>query len=130
MVVTEVGQHQMWTAHYWRFAKPRHFLSSGGLGTMGYGFPASLGVKTAFPDRHVVVIAGDGSIQMNMQELTTAVGAVGLRASKVEEVAPTLERMLASDKVVFAEFIVEETENVFPMIPAGAGVKQMMGGMA
>ncbi|HPS01918.1 MAG TPA: biosynthetic-type acetolactate synthase large subunit [Candidatus Sumerlaeota bacterium] len=186
MVVTEVGQHQMWTAHYWRFAKPRHFLSSGGLGTMGYGFPASLGAKTAFPDRHVVVIAGDGSIQMNMQELTTAVnenlpvkvvilnngclgmvrqwqemfykgnysgtqlrptagdmpyrpdfvklaeafGAVGMRASKVEEVAPTLERMLACDKVVFAEFIVEETENVFPMIPAGAGIRQMMGGMA
>jgi len=190
IVVTEVGQHQMWTAQFWKFTKPRTFLSSGGLGTMGYGFPAAIGAKVAFPHKHVVVIAGDGSIQMNMQEMTTAMnenlpvkvailnngclgmvrqwqdmfyqknysgtcllpppdaktgerqayrpdfvklaeafGAVGLRARTVEEVRPTLEAMLACDKPVFAEFIVETEENVFPMIPAGGGVQQMLGGL-
>jgi len=190
IVVTEVGQHQMWTAQFWKFTKPRTFLSSGGLGTMGYGFPAAIGAKVAFPHKHVVVIAGDGSIQMNMQEMTTAMnenlpvkvailnnsclgmvrqwqdmfyqknysgtcllpppdaktgeqppyrpdfvklaeafGAVGLRARTMEEVRPTLEAMLACDKPVFAEFIVETEENVFPMIPAGGGVQQMLGGL-
>ncbi|MBN1868142.1 biosynthetic-type acetolactate synthase large subunit [Candidatus Sumerlaeota bacterium] len=195
IVVTEVGQHQMWTAQHWKFTKPRTFLSSGGLGTMGYGFPAALGAKIAFPDKLVVDIAGDGSFQMNMQELTTAVnenlqvkivvlnngclgmvrqwqemfyqrnysgtnlkpvgheippdsppleidyrpdfaklaeafGATGLRATRPDEVRPTLEKMIATRNVVIAEFLVEEEENVFPMIPAGAGVRQMMGGMA
>jgi acetolactate synthase-1/2/3 large subunit len=189
IVATEVGQHQMWAAHFWTYTKPRHFLSSGGLGTMGFGFPAALGAKLAFPDQLVVDLAGDGSIQMNMQELTTAVneglhvkvvilnnrclgmvrqwqemfynrnysgvslrarapslpegaylpdfvrlaeacGGAGFRARTVEEVRPTLERMLETENVVFAEFLVEEEENVFPMIPAGAGVRQMMGGMA
>jgi len=189
IVATEVGQHQMWTAHFWQFTRPRSFLSSGGLGTMGFGFPAAMGAQVAFPGSTVVDIAGDGSIQMNMQELTTAVneklpvkvvilnngclgmvrqwqemfyqrnysgtnlrppdtseleigyrpdfvklaeafGAVGLRAMGVDEVRPTLEKMLATDRVCFAEFMVEDEENVFPMIPAGAGVRQMMGGMA
>jgi acetolactate synthase-1/2/3 large subunit len=72
IITTEVGQNQMWTAQFFPFEKPYTFISSGGLGTMGFGFPAAIGVKCAFPDKHVVDIAGDGSIQMNIQELATA----------------------------------------------------------
>ncbi len=72
MIATEVGQNQMWTAQFFPFDKPNTFISSGGLGTMGFGLPAAIGVKCAFPDKHVVDIAGDGSIQMNIQELATA----------------------------------------------------------
>ena len=73
IITTEVGQNQMWTAQHYKFKKPRTFLTSGGLGTMGYGFPAAIGAQAAFPDRYVIDIAGDGSIQMNIQELATAV---------------------------------------------------------
>jgi len=73
IVTTEVGQHQMWAAQYYKPVAPRLFLSSGGLGTMGFGFPAGIGAKAAFPNKQVVVIAGDGSFQMNVQELATAV---------------------------------------------------------
>lgn len=73
LVTTEVGQHQMWTAQYYKFKKPRSLASSGGLGTMGYGFPASLGAQVGRPDETVFCIAGDGSFQMNSQELATAV---------------------------------------------------------
>ncbi len=73
IVTTEVGQHQMWSAQFYKTEYPRHFLSSGGLGTMGYGFPAGIGAKIANPEEDVIVIAGDGSIQMNIQELATAV---------------------------------------------------------
>jgi len=72
IITTEVGQNQMWTAQFFHFDKPHTFISSGGLGTMGYGLPAAIGVQCAFPDKHVVDIAGDGSIQMNIQELATA----------------------------------------------------------
>jgi acetolactate synthase-1/2/3 large subunit len=186
IIVTEVGQHQMWSSHYWKYTEPRTFISSGGLGTMGFGFPAALGAKMARPDREVILFAGDGSIQMNMQELTTAMnedlpvrvvilnngylgmvrqwqdmfykknfsgtklspadpesayrpdfvklaeafGAKGLRARTPQEIRPVFEEMMSSKTVVFAEFVVTEDENVYPMIPAGAGVRQMMGGMA
>ncbi|MDR3358110.1 MAG: biosynthetic-type acetolactate synthase large subunit [Desulfovibrio sp.] len=73
IVATEVGQHQMWTAQFYAFTRPRTLLTSGGLGTMGYGFPAAIGAQLAFPDKKVIVVAGDGSIQMNIQELATAV---------------------------------------------------------
>jgi acetolactate synthase-1/2/3 large subunit len=73
IIATEVGQHQMWSAQFYTYTQPRTFLSSGGLGTMGYGFPAALGAQAAFPKRTVIDIAGDGSIQMNIQELATAV---------------------------------------------------------
>ena len=73
IISTEVGQNQMWAAQYYTYTKPRTLLTSGGLGTMGYGFPAAIGAQFAFPDRLVVDIAGDGSIQMNIQELATAV---------------------------------------------------------
>ena len=72
IVATEVGQHQMWAAQFYRFNSPRRFLTSGGLGTMGYGFPAAIGAKLARPDKVCIDIAGDGSIQMNIQELATA----------------------------------------------------------
>jgi acetolactate synthase I/II/III large subunit len=72
IVTTEVGQNQMWTAQFFKFDQPNTFITSGGLGTMGYGLPAAIGVKCAFPDKQVVDIAGDGSIQMNIQELATA----------------------------------------------------------
>ncbi len=71
IIVTEVGQNQMWAAQFYKYDYPRHFLSSGGLGTMGYGFPAAIGAKIANPKKEVIVIAGDGSIQMNIQELAT-----------------------------------------------------------
>jgi len=71
VIVTEVGQHQMWAAQFYKYDYPRNFLSSGGLGTMGYGFPAAIGAKIANPDKEVIVIAGDGSFQMNIQELAT-----------------------------------------------------------
>ncbi|MGR3180054.1 MAG: biosynthetic-type acetolactate synthase large subunit [Candidatus Anammoxibacter sp.] len=73
IITTDVGQHQMWSSQYYTFTKPRTFLTSGGLGTMGYGFPAAIGAKFGFPDRNVICISGDGSFQMNMQELSTAV---------------------------------------------------------
>ncbi|MCL4491112.1 MAG: biosynthetic-type acetolactate synthase large subunit [Nitrospirae bacterium] len=73
IITTEVGQNQMWTAQFYKFDKPRRLLTSGGLGTMGYGFPAAIGAQLAFPDKLVIDIAGDGSIQMNIQELATAV---------------------------------------------------------
>ena len=72
-ITTEVGQHQMWAAHYWHYKNSRSFITSGGLGTMGFGFPAAIGAQMAFPDKLVIDIAGDGSIQMNIQELATAV---------------------------------------------------------
>jgi acetolactate synthase I/II/III large subunit len=73
IIATEVGQNQMWTAQFYRFDEPNTFISSGGLGTMGFGFPAAIGAQVAFPDKLVVDIAGDGSIQMNIQEVATAV---------------------------------------------------------
>jgi acetolactate synthase-1/2/3 large subunit len=73
IITTEVGQNQMWAAQFYRFDHPDTFISSGGLGTMGFGLPAAIGAQVAFPDRLVVDIAGDGSIQMNIQELATAV---------------------------------------------------------
>jgi acetolactate synthase-1/2/3 large subunit len=73
IVSTDVGQHQMWTAQYFKLAKPNRWLTSGGLGTMGFGFPAAMGAQAAFPDKLVLCVAGDGSVQMNTQELATAV---------------------------------------------------------
>ncbi len=73
IITTEVGQNQMWAAQFYKYDRPRTFLSSGGLGTMGYGFPAAIGAQLAFPNKLVIDIAGDGSIQMNIQELATAV---------------------------------------------------------
>jgi acetolactate synthase-1/2/3 large subunit len=175
IISTEVGQNQMWTAQYYHFTRPRTLLTSGGLGTMGYGFPAAIGAQIAFPKKTVIDIAGDGSIQMNIQELATvaqynlpvkivilnngylgmvrqwqglfynkcysqtsldaspdfiklaeAYGVVGLRATKPEEVVPTIEKALSISKAVIMEFIVEKEEDVYPMVPAGAPLREML----
>lgn len=175
IIATEVGQHQMWTAQFYQFTHPRTLLSSGGLGTMGYGLPAAIGAQLAFPNRVVFDIAGEGSFQMNVQELATAVqyrlpikvailnnhflgmvrqwqelffdrrysetaldiqpdfaklaeayGAVGLRAEHPEEVIPCLEKALATRKPVVMDFHVDPEEKVFPMVPAGHGIDQMI----
>ncbi len=175
IVTTEVGQNQMWAAQYYHFDKPGHFITSGGLGCMGFGLPAAIGAQVACPGELVVDIAGDGSIQMNIQELATAVqyslpvkvvilnnrylgmvrqwqelfydkrysytcmdhspdfvklaeayGAVGLRATKPEEVVPVLKKGLNSDKTVIMDFHVEREENVYPMVPAGAPLTEML----
>ena len=174
-ITTEVGQHQMWAAQYYTYTKPRSFISSGGLGTMGYGFPAAIGVQVACPDETVFDIAGDGSIQMNIQELATAVdyelpvnvaimnngylgmvrqwqemfynrrysqsemkspdfvklaeayGAEGYRVTRKEEVAPVLRAAIQSRKPVLMDFVVEREENVFPFVPPGKGLDEMLG---
>jgi len=175
IVSTEVGQNQMWAAQYYKFDRPRAFLTSGGLGTMGYGFPAAIGAQAAFPEKLVIDIAGDGSIQMNIQELATAVsyrlpvkvailnngylgmvrqwqqlfyrgrysqtsleyspdfvklaeayGAVGLRATKPDEVEATIKDALSKDVPVFIDFVIEREENVYPMVPAGAPLSHML----
>ncbi len=179
IIATEVGQNQMWAAQFYKYTKPRTFLSSGGLGTMGYGFPAAIGAQVAYPDRVVFDIAGDGSFQMNIQELATAVtnkipvkvailnnqylgmvrqwqelfykkryshtslaggpdfvrvaeayGAAGILVEKKDEVKPALEKALSIDGPVVIDFRVAEEENVYPMVPAGAAVNQMISGMA
>jgi acetolactate synthase-1/2/3 large subunit len=176
IICTEVGQNQMWAAQFYKYDKPRRWLSSGGLGTMGYGFPAAIGAQIACPDKTVFDIAGDGSIQMNIQELATAVinklpvkvailnnrflgmvrqwqelffkeryshtdldvtpdfvkvaeayGAVGLQAKTPDEVVPVLkEAMKIKDKPVFMDFVVDWREKVFPMVPAGAAIDEMI----
>jgi acetolactate synthase I/II/III large subunit len=175
IITTEVGQNQMWTAQYYKFIKPRTLLTSGGLGTMGYGFPAAMGAQVAFPNKLVIDIAGDGSFQMNSQELATiiqyqlpvkvailnngylgmirqwqeffygkryassslegvspdfiklaeAYGAIGLRATKPEEVVPTLKKAFSIPKPVIMDFVVDPEENVYPMVPAGEALNQM-----
>lgn len=178
IIATEVGQNQMWTAQYYQFDYNRHFLSSGGLGTMGYGFPAAIGAKIANPDKEVIVIAGDGSIQMNIQELATlsmynlnvkiiilnnhflgmvrqwqelfykkrysgtplknpdfvkiaeGYGIKGLQVKKINEVEKRVKEILEFKGAVLADFLIEEEENVFPMVPAGEAINRMIGGMA
>jgi acetolactate synthase-1/2/3 large subunit len=175
IITTEVGQNQMWAAQYYQFDQPNHFITSGGLGCMGFGLPAAIGAQLACPDALVVDVAGDGSIQMNIQEMATAVqcglpvkvvilnngylgmvrqwqqlffdkryvstcldcapdfvklaeayGAVGLRATKPEEVEAVLKKGLASKKPVIMDFVVEKEECVYPMVPAGAAVTEML----
>ncbi len=175
IISTEVGQNQMWTAQFYKFRKPRLFLTSGGLGTMGYGFPAAIGAQVAFPERTVIDIAGDGSIQMNIQELATAVqyklpvkvmiinngylgmvrqwqslfykrryshtslvvspdfvklaeayGAHGIRVQEPGDVVDAIREALSIKGPVFVDFVVEPEEDVYPMVPAGAPINNML----
>jgi acetolactate synthase-1/2/3 large subunit len=175
IITTEVGQNQMWATQFYRYHRPRTWISSGGLGTMGYGFPAAIGAQIAFPDKLVIDIAGDGSIQMNSQELATAVGyalpvkviilnngylgmvrqwqelfydrnycstcmhhnpdfvrlaeaygAEGYRVEKMEDLDQVLRKALASKNTTVVDVIVEDEENVYPMVPAGAGLSEML----
>ncbi|MBN1931973.1 MAG: biosynthetic-type acetolactate synthase large subunit [Desulfobacterales bacterium] len=175
IITTEVGQNQMWTAQYYHFDKPDHFITSGGLGCMGFGLPAAIGAQLAKPDKVVVDVAGDGSIQMNIQEMATAVqyclpikvvilnngylgmvrqwqelfyekryactsmdhtpdfvklaeayGAVGLRATKPQDVESVLSEGLLTPKTVIMDFVVDPEECVYPMVPAGAPITEML----
>ncbi len=178
IIATEVGQNQMWAAHYYKLKEPRTLLTSGGLGTMGYGFPAAIGAKVAHPDKPVIDIAGDGSIQMNIQELAVAVeyklpviicilnnhflgmvrqwqglfyegrysytdmshqpdfvklaeayGAMGIRLKDYAEVEPAIRKALAStDKPVVLDFWVAREADVYPMVPSGSSLFDMLGG--
>ena len=175
IITTEVGQNQMWAAQYYHFDRPNCFITSGGLGCMGFGLPAAIGAQIACPDKLVVDIAGDGSIQMNIQEMATAVqnnlpikvvilnnqylgmvrqwqemfydkcysctdmaaapdfvklaeayGAVGLRAEHPGDVVSVLKKGLSMPKTVVMEFLVEKEEKVYPMVPAGAPITDML----
>ncbi|MFC1644221.1 biosynthetic-type acetolactate synthase large subunit [Candidatus Omnitrophota bacterium] len=184
IISTEVGQNQMWAAQYFTYTKPRTWLSSGGLGTMGYGFPAAIGAQVGKPNSLVFDIAGDGSIQMNIQELATAVleklpvkimilnngylgmvrqwqelfyskryaytvlaedirvmcpdfvklaesyGAKGIRVTKKSEVKKAIKAAMKEKGPVVVDFFIEREENVFPMVPAGESIDNMLHGLA
>ena len=177
-VSSDVGQHQMYAAQYYPFDKPRRWINSGGLGTMGFGLPAAMGVQMAFPDATVVCVTGEGSIQMNIQELSTCLqyglpvkiiclnngflgmvrqwqeffyerrysmsymdslpdfvklaesyNHVGVRIDDPKTMHAQLEEVFSEkykDRLVFVDIITDQQENVYPMIPAGAGLNEMI----
>ncbi|TAJ43913.1 biosynthetic-type acetolactate synthase large subunit [Methanofollis fontis] len=175
IIVSEVGQNQMWAAQHYCFRRPRTWISSGGLGTMGYGFPAAIGAHFARPEETVVDVAGDGSIQMNIQELGTvaqyripvkivilnnmylgmvrqwqelfydrrysytelppvdfvgigrAYGVDGIRVEDRQDVRPALQAAFESDGPFVLDFRIDREANVFPMVPAGAAINEMIG---
>jgi acetolactate synthase-1/2/3 large subunit len=175
-ITSDVGQHQMWAAQYYRFNKPRRWINSGGLGTMGVGLPYAMGVQMANPDATVACITGDGSIQMCIQELATckqydltpkiillnnsylgmvrqwqqidygsryshsysesmpdftklveAYGHVGMKIENPADVDGALKEAFGmKDRLVFMNFITDQTENVWPMVKAGKGLTEML----
>jgi acetolactate synthase-1/2/3 large subunit len=175
-ITSDVGQHQMWAAQFYRFEKPRRWINSGGLGTMGVGLPYAMGVKLAFPDADVACVTGESSIQMCIQELSTckqyhlpvkivnlnnkymgmvrqwqeffhgnryaesymdslpdfaklaeAYGHVGMQIVKPGDIEGALREAFAmKDRLVFLDFITDQTENVFPMVPGGKGISEMI----
>ena len=178
IITTEVGQHQMWAAQHYKYVRPRSLVTSGGLGTMGFGLPAAIGAQIGMPDRLVFDISGDGSFQMNSQELATAVsynlpikvailnngylgmvrqwqklfyggrysqtdleglspdfvklaeayGVTGIRVTRPEEVRPAIEQAIATPGPVLIDFVVDREENVYPMVPPGGCLDNMLGG--
>ena len=193
IITAGVGQHQMWAAQYYKYSKPRTFISSGGLGTMGYGFPAAIGAKLANPDRDVFALVGDGSFQMNIQELATAAknhvavkiilfnnqylgmvrqwqelfydkrysatclrrqsdcpphcsapsadcpemipdfiqvakgyGIKGETVTERQNIKTALEKAIKAEETYIVNFMIEEEENVFPMVSAGGSLKEMI----
>jgi acetolactate synthase-1/2/3 large subunit len=175
IIATEVGQNQMWTAQFYKFLEPRRIVTSGGLGTMGYGFPASIGAQAAYPHELVIDIAGDGSIQMNIQELATAVqyglpvkvvilnngclgmvrqwqelfyekryavsrfecmpdfvklaeayGAAGYEIEHESEVDRVLKKAFANGRPTLIDVHVNPEEGVYPIVPAGAPLRDML----
>jgi acetolactate synthase-1/2/3 large subunit len=176
IITSDVGQHQMWCAQYFDFNKPRRWINSGGLGTMGFGLPAAIGAKVACPDDQVVCLAGDGSLVMNCQELATAVhhdipvkiflmnngymgmvrqwqelfwderyssvemgpspdwvklaeafGATGMRCEDEADLEEMMGKALEIDGPVLVDVRVTQKENCYPMIPAGAAARDMVG---
>lgn len=175
-ITSDVGQHQMFAAQYYGFDKPRRWINSGGLGTMGFGLPSAMGVQLAHPDEMVACITGEASIQMCIQELSTckqyalpikiinlnnrymgmvrqwqeffyekryamsymdalpdfvalaeSYGHLGIKVEKPGDVVPALEEAFKQkDRLVFLDFITDQDENVYPMIPAGAGLNEMI----
>jgi acetolactate synthase I/II/III large subunit len=175
-VTSDVGQHQMFAAQFYKFAKPRHWITSGGLGTMGFGLPSAMGVQFAHPNDTVVCVTGEASIQMCIQEMSTckqydlpikivnlnnrylgmvrqwqelfydkryshsyvdalpdfvklaeAYGHVGMKIEKPGDVEAALKEGLAiKDRLVFMDFIIDDTENVYPMVAAGKGHHEML----
>jgi acetolactate synthase-1/2/3 large subunit len=173
-IVTGVGQNQMWAAQYYTYNKPNTFISSGGLGTMGFGLPASVGVKMGRPDAMVWCIDGDGSFQMTLHELATiqqerlavkiaimnngflgmvrqwqelfherryvatplwgpdfvklaeAYGIAGIKVRHKDEVVPAIQKAMAHDGPFLVDFGVEPEENVYPMVPPGASLVEVI----
>src|SRR5690242_4000449 len=159
-VTSDVGQHQMWAAQYYKFDKPRRWINSGGLGTMGFGLPAAMGVQLVNPGATVACITGEASIQMCIQELSTckqyhlpikivnlnnryaesymdalpdfvklaeAYGHVGLKIERPGDITGALREAFAQkERLVFLDFITDQTENVFPMVPGGKGLTEMI----
>ncbi len=175
-ITSDVGQHQMWAAQYYKFDKPRRWINSGGLGTMGFGLPAAMGVQLVNPDATVACVTGEASIQMCIQELSTckqyhlpikivnlnnrymgmvrqwqeffygnryaesymdalpdfvklaeAYGHVGMKIEKPGDVEGALREAFAQkERLVFLDFITDQTENVFPMVPGGKGLTEMI----
>ena len=178
LMTTDVGQHQMWACQFYRWTKPRTYITSGGLGTMGYGLPAAIGAQFGKPHEKVICLSGDGSFVMNIQELATAVdhklpikaiiinngylgmvrqwqemfykrrfsysqirppdfakvaegfGAKGITIRTPEEVKPTLERILNDKECWVVDCICDEEEKVFPIIPPGKAIDEMILDMA
>ncbi|MBS4096900.1 MAG: acetolactate synthase 3 catalytic subunit [Sulfuricella sp.] len=178
IICSDVGQHQMWAAQFYKFDKPRRWINSGGLGTMGFGMPSAMGAQLANPNATVACVTGEGSIQMNIQELSTckqfniplkiillnnrylgmvrqwqeffygerysqsymealpdfvklaeAYGHVGMTIEKPGDVEGALQEAFGpalKERLVFMNFITDSTENVFPMIPAGKGLNEMI----